>query len=186
VTSSSSTGETADEDEDADDGGDGDDGKPPPKLRVRLVRGGAPNTESDLLLLLLLLPELENLPSLARNAAAADLLLQENDDARQRVVAIAVANALWARDFRPGKHWEIESTTAQPVVDGTSLKNGSSSGVGWTLHKSATWDWKDIYSVATLQGRVRFVPPTVDDDDEYDDTCVVTVRLEDYSYYVAG
>lgn len=89
----------------------------------------------------------------------------------EKQVAVALTEALWVRDFSPGKHWDIDGTSVREIKPGEmdDTPDGSSC---WTIEKSATWDWKDIYSVARVEGRVRFLP--------------FVVRVEDYLYYAAG
>ena len=80
------------------------------------------------------------------------------------VLAGRIIEALFFRDFMDGKRWDIDS----PVVEEMEA------GVLYQASKEATWDWKDIYSVATAKGKVRF---SLEENE---------IRVVDYSYYVAG
>ena len=76
-------------------------------------------------------------------------------------LASSAIEELFERDFVDGKHWSRDgcSRTIQP--DGSFLCSAS-----------ATWDWKDIYSVAKSTA-VIYVDPT-------------ELRITSYSYYVSG
>ena len=112
-------------------------------------------------------------------------LRQATTRAGQERIAYAVIEALFQRDFRPGKRWDIDgaTVTALPVPETET----NSVFALFEVEKSATWDWKDIYSVAQAKGRIRFSSTTAAA------TAVpaspassLTIIVEDYSYYVAG
>mmetsp|Transcript_8427 Transcript_8427/g.12920 ORF Transcript_8427/g.12920 Transcript_8427/m.12920 type:complete len:245 (-) Transcript_8427:149-883(-) len=84
--------------------------------------------------------------------------------ATQQQVAHAIIEALWKRDFMPGKRWDI---------DGATVRQLEGKGV-YAVEKEATWDWKDIYAVSSSKGTIRFL----DDLKE--------IRIENYSHYCAG
>jgi hypothetical protein len=92
-----------------------------------------------------------------------DLYRFEKGDIDQRELAKSIMEALWSRDFMPGAHWDIESASVEYAIEGV-----------WDVSKSATWDWKDIYSVAKSMATIRF---PIDAGE---------IRIENYSYYVAG
>jgi hypothetical protein len=126
--------------------------------------------------------------------------LPHQDKAVLEQLAYQIIEGLFRRDFygcnnnhsmkHTGKHWDVDCATVHclsilPVSaehgDGyTDEKDASSSGPRTTTlalfaaEQSATWDWKDIYSVAQAKGKIRFTTPGT------------TIHVEDYNYYVAG
>lgn len=85
-----------------------------------------------------------------------------------RALASDLINALFHRDFTPGRHWDIETATVDELAsltdkEGTSILNAE---------KQAVWDWKDIYSVASAKATIK-----ISSEDIY---------VDEYSYYVAG
>ena len=85
----------------------------------------------------------------------------------------------------PGKHWDIDPASVSRLADGTTSDEEAGGGGGgndddndvvvrFQAEKEATWDWKDIYSVASAKGRICFYR-------QRKEICV-----ENYSYYVAG
>jgi len=83
-------------------------------------------------------------------------------------VARSIIEALFKRDFTPGKHWEVEPASVRATND------TGGEAIVFDAEKSATWDWKDIYSVASAKACIRFLPAQHE------------IRVENYSYYVAG
>ena len=78
--------------------------------------------------------------------------------------------ALFHRDFSStSDRWDIDGSTASPVKDGEDPNVKK-----FTAEKQATWDWKDIYSVASAKGIICFDAQNQD------------IRVDDYSYYAAG
>lgn len=88
----------------------------------------------------------------------------QRGEASESKVAREIIEALFNRDFMPGERWDIDSATVSYLENENVYK----------VEKQATWDWKDIYSEASAKGRIRFNPNKRD------------IRVEDYSYYVAG
>ena len=77
-------------------------------------------------------------------------------------LASAAIEAMFERDFTDdGKHWSIDGSTITLQQDG-----------GFMCSASATWDWKDIYSVAKSSATI-YVDPN-------------ELRVSNYSYYVSG
>jgi hypothetical protein len=92
----------------------------------------------------------------------------------ERKVAYELISALFYRDFMPGKHWDIDPATIVVVDDGDDGDVSDTSVVQFAAEKQATWDWKDIYSVASAKGTICFFKDSQE------------IRVQDYSYYVAG
>jgi len=90
-------------------------------------------------------------------------------------VAHAIIESLFNRDFMPGPKWDIEpsSVTEIDMVKGQSRMGQSDLRV-FRVEKRAVWDYKDVYSVASAKGIIRFIPN------------VNEIRIESYAYYVAG
>ena len=87
-------------------------------------------------------------------------------DARR--FACYLIDALFDRDHMKGKHWDYDPPSASPIT------SDDESILRFQAEKEATWDWKDIYSVATAKGTIVFFMETNE------------IRVEDYSYYAAG
>jgi hypothetical protein len=121
----------------------------------------------------------------------SDLYRFENGDnsnhgkQQQRELARSIIEALWNRDFSNGKHWDIDSASVSAVCDCPIDDKGEHVVGVWNVSKSATWDWKDIYSVAKSEGTIRFLRIRNDNNME-DDNASCEIRIEKYSYYVAG
>eukprot|EP00978_Attheya_sp_CCMP212_P047115 scaffold421231_cov58-Attheya_sp.AAC.1 len=89
-----------------------------------------------------------------------------------QTLARDIITALFARDHMEGKHWDYDTaTTRRPSLAEDVNPN---EGEAWYAEKEATWDWKDIYSVATAKGTIRFLPNQE------------KVQVEQYSFYAAG
>ena len=82
-------------------------------------------------------------------------------------MAQKIIQALFQRDFGVKKdtRWDVDPAHAVPKDD---------DNIVFEAEQQATWDWKDIYSVASSKGKIRFL-----DNDNI-------IRIEGYSYYVAG
>ena len=89
----------------------------------------------------------------------------EKEQVSTNFVASSIIESLFKRDFTPGRHWEEEPAFVR-ATNGKDLV--------FEVEKSATWDWKDIYSVASAKACIRFLP------DQHE------IQVENYSYYVAG
>lgn len=77
-------------------------------------------------------------------------------------LARTIITALFQRDFMPGRHWVINGATAQPV----------GADAVFACEKTAEWDWKDVNAVASATARITVTP--------------ALIRIDEYSYYVAG
>jgi hypothetical protein len=89
-----------------------------------------------------------------------------------QILARDIITALFARDHMEGKHWDYDTATARRPSLAEDVNPNE--GEAWYAEKEATWDWKDIYSVATAKGTVRFLP-----NEE-------KIQVEQYSFYAAG
>ena len=103
----------------------------------------------------------------------SDLYRFENGELNQRELATCITDALWNRDFRNGAHWDIDSASVSERPIRIEGENDDDEHM-WEVSKSATWDWKDIYSVAESKGTIRYRMDAGE------------IRIENYSYYVAG
>lgn len=81
----------------------------------------------------------------------------------QQLISRHIIEKLFDRDHSAGKRWDYDPATVECVAPNE-----------YQASKEATWDWKDIYAVATAQGRVCF-------DFELQQICI-----RQYSYYCAG
>jgi hypothetical protein len=89
--------------------------------------------------------------------------------ADEQHLALNIITALFERDFTtPGEHWDIDSATA------TVMENFRFANDRFAVEKQATWDRKGICSVASAKGTVCFLKDSHE------------IRVEEYSYYVAG
>lgn len=76
-----------------------------------------------------------------------------------------IVELLFERDFDGDEEkWDIENAIASVVEE----------NVCYDVSKEATWNNKDIYSVATAKARIRLLQGGNE------------IRVEGYSYYVAG
>lgn len=75
----------------------------------------------------------------------------------------------------PGPKWDIEASSVNEVEkDKGQSRMGQSDMRVFRVEKRAVWDHKDVYSVASAKGIIRFIPN------------VNEIRIESYAYYVAG
>jgi len=101
-----------------------------------------------------------------------------------RDLAVCVVTVLFHRDFTGGaSKWDIDSATAKQVVLDVDDESGGNEKA-FDVIKEASYNHKDIYSVASSKARIHFDDGNHDDDD--DDDAAATIRIEGYSYYVAG
>ena len=86
-------------------------------------------------------------------------------------IASGIIEALFDKDFvGSGKHWDRDGSSCSRIDDDT----GNGEYVAYKCSCSATWDWKDIYSVATSKATIRvFVNRPL-------------IHVVGYKYYVAG
>mmetsp|Transcript_5862 Transcript_5862/g.16491 ORF Transcript_5862/g.16491 Transcript_5862/m.16491 type:complete len:238 (+) Transcript_5862:126-839(+) len=109
----------------------------------------------------------------------------ESETISERQLAIVVIEALFHRDFMPGRYWDVESATVSEISDTTTRSrsrddddDGSAKGeedaCAYSVEKEATWDHKDIYSVASAKGIVTISRQSR------------SIFIDEYSYYVAG
>mmetsp|Transcript_7440 Transcript_7440/g.10646 ORF Transcript_7440/g.10646 Transcript_7440/m.10646 type:complete len:624 (-) Transcript_7440:35-1906(-) len=89
-------------------------------------------------------------------------------------LALAVIEATFNRDFIPGKHWVVDSASAREPAEDEGGCSEELKGRSFVVKKQATWDHKDIYSVAAAKGEL-----TIWEDKK-------EVHLKNYSYLVAG
>jgi hypothetical protein len=76
--------------------------------------------------------------------------------------------ALFHRDHMRGDHWDYDPAYA------TKEESSDDGVIKFKAEKEATWDWKDIYSVASAKGTICFFS------DHHE------IRVDEYSYYAAG
>lgn len=99
----------------------------------------------------------------------------ESGDISSKTLAYAIIDALFYKDFMPGEHWDIdganigEITAVEPANDGEPVDVQV-----FAAEKQATWDWKDIYSIASAKATIKISRASGN------------IYVDDYSYYVAG
>jgi hypothetical protein len=79
----------------------------------------------------------------------------------------SLINALFHRDHSTGKHWDYDGSRCSKI-------SNDESGVTFKCESSATWDWKDIYAVASAEANIKILASNHE------------IHIEDYSYYCAG
>lgn len=98
----------------------------------------------------------------------------------ERQLAYEIISQLFNRDFMSGRHWDIDSATVSETSgksqdrdeDGNFSK--AKDMVWFVVEKQATWDHKDIYSVASAKAIIKISHQ------------LRIVLVDEYSYYVAG
>jgi hypothetical protein len=88
-------------------------------------------------------------------------------------LCVDLIEALFWRDFENGEHWDIDPGTARELEEDEG-GGGELDGRAFVVKKQARLDWNDLYSVAAAKGTIVAWP-------EKDE-----IRVENYSYYVAG
>lgn len=99
-----------------------------------------------------------------------------------------ILEAFFWRDFgNTGKHWDVDATTVEEIaVASTHDDDAAKLTAAFRVEKTATWDWKDIYSVATAKAVIQFMDGNNDDTNKTQGPTTAVIRVQDYSYYVAG
>ncbi|CAJ1936505.1 unnamed protein product [Cylindrotheca closterium] len=106
---------------------------------------------------------------------SAELHSFDQGEMDARRFACHLIAALFRRDHMAGRHWDYDAPSANPITESGAEENNSNNTIQrFKVEREATWDWKDIYSVATAKGTISFNTETNE------------IRLEDYSYYAAG
>lgn len=84
-------------------------------------------------------------------------------------LAISIIETYFSREFSgTGKHWDRDGSRCSKISpEGTEP-------VVFDAEETATWDWKDIYSVARASARIEISRSASE------------IRLWNYSYYVSG
>lgn len=93
----------------------------------------------------------------------------ETNELDESNVAQCIIHSLFERDFMgTGKHWCSDGICCKKI------DNDDNSEKTFQCSESSTWDWKDIYSVATSKATIVFSNDRLN------------IRVEDYSFYCAG
>lgn len=92
----------------------------------------------------------------------------EHGTTTEYTLAQEIIEALFDRDHMKGRHWDYDPSWVTP--ESSDYENV----VKFKAEKQATWDWKDIYSVASAKGTICFFKERRE------------IRVEEYSYYAAG
>ena len=98
-----------------------------------------------------------------------------------RALVLVIIDTLFYRDFMPGKHWDIDSAVVSELSNlnsSNSISNGGEDVQTFSAEKEATWDWKDIYSVASAKAIIKIISNKSSGERH--------VYVDEYSYYVAG
>ena len=125
-------------------------------------------------------------PFTISDPAVAELILQFGEEEgitdcaeiTPYMIAHALIEYLFNRDFNDsGSHWSRDCAKCTPVA-ATGILNISIEPNNvfhaFQCEASATWDWKDIYSVASSKGTINI------------NRTSKIIKVENYSYYVAG
>lgn len=99
---------------------------------------------------------------------SSELYSFEQGHMDEHTFALKLIEAMFNRDHMRGKHWDYDPASA---VKEESEDDGF---VKFLAEKEATWDWKDIYSVASAKGTISFFSERHE------------IRVENYSYCAAG
>lgn len=92
----------------------------------------------------------------------------EHGTTTEYTLAQEIIEALFDRDHMKGRHWDYDPSWVTPE------SSDDENVVKFKAEKQATWDWKDIYSVASSKGTICFFKERRE------------IRVEEYSYYAAG
>ena len=92
----------------------------------------------------------------------------EHGTTTEYTLAQEIIEALFDRDHMKGRHWDYDPSWVTPE------SSDDENVVKFKAEKQATWDWKDIYSVASSKGMICFFKERRE------------IRVEEYSYYAAG
>lgn len=98
----------------------------------------------------------------------------------ERQLAYEIISQLFYRDFMPGRHWDVDPATVTEMSGATKDLDGDDNSlktediVWFAAEKEATWDHKDIYSVASAKAVIKISRQ------------LHLVVVDEYSYYVAG
>jgi hypothetical protein len=97
----------------------------------------------------------------------------EQGEISNHEIAVLIIEAFFERDFENGEHWEVDAGTARELEEdeggGADLE-----GRAFVVKRQARLDWNDLYSVAAAKGTIIIYPEKKE------------VRVENYSYFVAG
>jgi hypothetical protein len=97
----------------------------------------------------------------------------EQGEISNHEIAVLIIEAFFERDFENGEHWEVDAGTARDLEEdeggGADLE-----GRAFVVKRQARLDWNDLYSVAAAKGTIIIYPEKKE------------VRVENYSYFVAG
>lgn len=97
----------------------------------------------------------------------------EQGEISNHEIAVLIIEAFFERDFENGEHWEVDAGTARELEEdeggGPDLE-----GRAFVVKRQARLDWNDLYSVAAAKGTIIIYPDKKE------------VRVENYSYFVAG
>ena len=121
-----------------------------------------------------------NTLELTSNEVRKQINLYATSKISARALAYDIINALFHRDFTPGRHWDISSAAVEEVdveldydtlVKNNGMKKGDDIQV-FLGEKEAVWDHKDIYSRAKASAKIM-----ISSDGVY---------VDEYSFYTAG
>ncbi|KAL7496571.1 hypothetical protein ACHAWT_004928 [Skeletonema menzelii] len=108
---------------------------------------------------------------LTSNEVRKQINLYATSKISAKALAYDIINALFHRDFTPGRHWEISSATLEELDVGLDDTLGDDVQV-FVGEKEAVWDHKDIYSVSKASAKIMISSEGV--------------YVDDYSFYTAG
>jgi len=115
---------------------------------------------------------MQELDPVSLNLADSLVMFESNAFSREEV-SVLLIEALFRRDFKDGDHWEVDPGTARELEEDEG-GGGELDGRAFVVKQQARWDSEKSYSVAAAKGTVTIWP----ENDE--------IRMENYSYFVAG
>lgn len=81
---------------------------------------------------------------------SVELNSSDNGETDARRFASYLIAASFDRDHMEGRHWDYDPPSASPLAS-----SDDENILRFQAEKEATWDWKDIYSVATAKGTIK-------------------------------
>ena len=88
-------------------------------------------------------------------------------------IAYSIIEALFTRDFSFDPKWDVNSATCKLLDEERDYVEGQEFPVSYQCEQSATWDYKDIYAVASSKAKIVVFSRDL-------------IHIVLYSYYVAG
>lgn len=112
-----------------------------------------------------------NVYDMSRNTALRDVVLEyERGTMNPATLCREIIEAFFDKEFvGNGKHWDRDGSSVSQLASSSNDEYVSYASVC-----SATWDWKDIYAVASSKATIRVFLQKPE------------IHILEYKYYVAG